>query len=204
MAGWARRIEGEIIPSGRLGKTILLMRQEIGVVGGIFPWNFPFFLIARKMAPALFMGNTIIVKPSIETLHNASIFAKIVANIGLLKGVFNIVFGYGSTTGRAIYDDRDVGLLSFTGSVDTGARIMAAITKNITKVNLELGGKAPAIVAYLSKERMRRLISVVANGSVDLRPLVTHTYQLDDIEKAYELFANQCDGVMKVAIKTGV
>ncbi len=138
MAGWARRIEGEIIPSGRLGKTILLMRQEIGVVGGIFPWNFPFFLIARKMAPALFMGNTIIVKPSIETPLNASIFAKIVANIGLLKGVFNIVFGYGSTTGQAIYDDRDVGLLSFTGSVDTGARIMAAITKNITKVNLEL------------------------------------------------------------------
>lgn len=150
------------------------------------------------------MGNTIIVKPSIETLHNASIFAKIVANIGLLKGVFNIVFGYGSTTGRAICDDRDVGLLSFTCSVDTGARIMAAITKNITKVNLELGGKAPAIVAYLSKERMRRLMSVVANGSVDLRPLVTHTYQLDDIEKAYELFANQRDGVMKVAIKTGV
>ena len=64
--------------------------------------------------------------------------------------------------------------------------------------------KAPAIVAYLSKERMRRLMSVVANGSVDLRPLVTHTYQLDDIEKAYELFANQRDGVMKVAIKTGV
>lgn len=147
MAGWARRIEGEIIPSDRPGETILLMRQAIGVVGGILPWNFPFFLIARKMAPALLMGNTIIVKPSVETPLNASIFAKIVANTGLPKGVFNIVFGRGSTTGQAICDNRDVGLLSFTGSVDTGARIMAAAAKNITKVNLELGGKAPAIVA---------------------------------------------------------
>lgn len=147
MAGWARRIEGEIIPSDRPGETILLMRQAIGVVGGILPWNFPFFLIARKMAPALLVGNTIVVKPSVETPLNAAIFAKIVAKTDLPKGVFNMVFGRGSTTGQAICDNPDVGLLSFTGSVETGARIMAAAAKNITKVNLELGGKAPAIVA---------------------------------------------------------
>ncbi|MBI0163305.1 aldehyde dehydrogenase [Bartonella sp. M0283] len=147
MAGWARRIEGEIIPSDRPGETILLMRQAIGVVGGILPWNFPFFLIARKMAPALLVGNTIVIKPSVETPLNASIFAKIVANTDLPKGVFNMVFGRGSTTGQNICENPDVGLVSFTGSVDTGVRIMSAAAKNITKVNLELGGKAPAIVA---------------------------------------------------------
>ena len=136
MAGWARRIEGEIIPSDRPGETILLMRQAIGVVGGILPWNFPFFLIARKMAPALLVGNTIVIKPSVETPLNASIFAKIVANTDLPKGVFNMVFGRGSTTGQNICENPDVGLLSFTGSVDTGVHIMAAAAKNITKVNL--------------------------------------------------------------------
>ncbi len=147
MAGWARRIEGEIIPSDRPGETILLMRQAIGVVGGILPWNFPFFLIARKMAPALLVGNTIVIKPSVETPLNASIFAKIVADTDLPKGVFNMIFGRGSTTGQNICENPDVGLVSFTGSVDTGVRIMSAAAKNITKVNLELGGKAPAIVA---------------------------------------------------------
>lgn len=99
------------------------------------------------MAPALLVGNTIVIKPSVETPLNAAIFAKMVAKTDLPKGVFNMVFGRGSATGQTICDNPDVGLLSFTGSVETGAPIMAAAAKNITKVNLELGGKAPAIVA---------------------------------------------------------
>ncbi|MBB1499545.1 aldehyde dehydrogenase [Paracoccus sp. MC1862] len=146
MAEWARRIEGEILQSDRPGENIFLFRQPIGVVAGILPWNFPFFLIARKMAPALITGNTIVIKPSEETPNNAALFARLVTETGLPKGVFNIVYGRGGTTGRALTLHPDVRMVSFTGSVETGSKIMADAARNICKVNLELGGKAPAIV----------------------------------------------------------
>lgn len=145
MAEWARRIEGEVITSDRAGENIFLLRQPLGVVAGILPWNFPFFLIARKMAPALIMGNTIVIKPSEETPNNCYEFAKIVAESGLPAGVFNVVGGAGNV-GHQLTSDKRVNMISFTGSVDTGSRIMATAAQNITKVNLELGGKAPAIV----------------------------------------------------------
>ena len=145
MAEWARRIEGEIVTSDRPGEHILLFRKPIGVVAGILPWNFPFFLIARKLAPALVTGNTIVIKPSEETPLNAFDFAELVAETELPPGVFNLVCG-GRATGATLTEHKDVGLISFTGSVDTGARIMTACGKNLTRVNLELGGKAPAIV----------------------------------------------------------
>ena len=96
MAEWARRIEGEIIHSDRPGENIFLFRQPIGVIAGILPWNFPFFLIARKMAPALITGNTIVIKPSEETPNNAAMFAELVAETELPPGVFNIVYGRGA------------------------------------------------------------------------------------------------------------
>lgn len=146
MAEWARRIEGEVITSDRAGENIFLLRQPLGVVAGILPWNFPFLLIARKMAPALIMGNTIVIKPSEETPNNCYEFAKIVAESGLPAGVFNVVGGSGSSVGQQLISDKRVDLISFTGSVETGSQIMATAAKNITKLNLELGGKAPAIV----------------------------------------------------------
>ena len=146
MAEWARRIEGEIVTSDRPGENIFLFRQPIGVIGGILPWNFPFFLIARKMAPALVTGNTIVIKPSEETPNNAAKFVELLAQTDLPPGVFNLVYGRGATTGQALTGDPRIGMLSFTGSVETGSRIMAAAAAHITKVNLELGGKAPAIV----------------------------------------------------------
>jgi lactaldehyde dehydrogenase/glycolaldehyde dehydrogenase len=146
MAEWARRIEGEVISSDRPGENVFLYRKPIGVVAGILPWNFPFFLIARKAGPALVTGNTIVIKPSEETPMNALIFARLMAETDLPPGVINIVFGRGPTTGRALTTHPDVGLVSFTGSVATGAAIMRDAANNITKVNLELGGKAPAIV----------------------------------------------------------
>ncbi|WP_147579225.1 aldehyde dehydrogenase [Corynebacterium propinquum] len=146
MAGFARRIEGEVIPSDRPNESIFLTYQPIGVVGGILPWNFPFFLIVRKMAPALLTGNTIVIKPSDETPINAFEFAKLVDGIGLPKGVFNMVGGRGSVVGDALTRHKDVDMISMTGSVATGKKIMAAAAENLTRVNLELGGKAPAIV----------------------------------------------------------
>jgi lactaldehyde dehydrogenase/glycolaldehyde dehydrogenase len=146
MAEWARRIEGEILESDRAGETILLFRQPIGVVGGILPWNFPFFLIARKAAPALVTGNSIVIKPSEETPHNAVKFCEILIEVGVPKGLINVVHGRGPVAGHALVSSPRVGLISFTGSVNTGSAIMRAAADHITKVNLELGGKAPAIV----------------------------------------------------------
>ncbi len=145
MAEWARRIEGEIITSDRPGENIFLFRKPLGVVAGILPWNFPFFLIARKMAPALLTGNTIVIKPSEETPNNCFEFARLVAETDLPPGVFNVVCGDGQV-GAALSGHKGVDMISFTGSVDTGSRIMTAAATNITKLNLELGGKAPAIV----------------------------------------------------------
>ena len=145
MSEWARRIEGEIIQSDRPGETIYLHRRPIGVVAGILPWNFPFFLIARKMAPALVAGNTIVIKSSEETPLNAFDFTELLAECDLPKVVFNLVTG-GRETGASLASHKDVGLISFTGSVGTGMRIMEAASRNLARVNLELGGNAPAIV----------------------------------------------------------
>ena len=146
MAEWARRLEGEVLTSDRPKETMLLLRKPIGVVAGILPWNFPFFLIARKMAPALVTGNTIVIKPSEETPLNAFVFAELVAETDLPAGVFNLVGGRGAGAGSALVKHPDVDLVTFTGSVATGTRIMQMAAENLTRVNLELGGKAPAIV----------------------------------------------------------
>lgn len=146
MAGWARRYEGEIIPSDRPHENIFVFKKPIGVTTGILPWNFPFFLIARKAAPALLTGNTIVVKPSQLTPENAYVFAQIVDEVGLPKGVFNLVNGRGSVIGHELAANPKVGMVSLTGSVEAGIQTMAAASTNVTKVSLELGGKAPGIV----------------------------------------------------------
>ncbi len=146
MATFARQIEGEIIPSDRRGENIMLFKEPIGVVAGILPWNFPFFLIARKAGAALIAGCTIVLKPSQLTPENCTEFCKIVHETGLPAGVFNVVTGKGSLVGNAMASSPKVGIVSLTGSVGAGQKIMEAAAPNITKVSLELGGKAPAIV----------------------------------------------------------
>ena len=146
MAEWARRYEGEIVQSDRPNENILVFKKAIGVTTGILPWNFPFFLIARKAAPALVTGNTIVIKPSELTPNNAVIFAEIVDEVGLPAGVFNVVTGYGPVVGQELAANPKVGMVSLTGSVNAGIATMQAAANNVTKVSLELGGKAPAIV----------------------------------------------------------
>lgn len=146
MASFARHIEGEVIPSDRPNETIILTKRPIGVVAGILPWNFPFFLIARKAGAALIAGCTIVIKPSQLTPENCTEFAHVVEESGLPKGVINIVTGRGSVIGNEMAGSPKIGIVSVTGSVGAGESIMAAASKNITKVSLELGGKAPAIV----------------------------------------------------------
>lgn len=146
MATFARHIEGEIIPSDRPGEIIMLNKRPIGVVAGILPWNFPFFLIARKAGAALIAGCTIVIKPSQLTPENCTEFAKVIDEVGLPAGVINIVTGKGAVIGNEMAGSKKIDIVSVTGSVSAGEQIMKAASQNITKVSLELGGKAPAIV----------------------------------------------------------
>ena len=146
MATFARHIEGEIIQSDNRGETIYLSKKPIGVVAGILPWNFPFFLIARKAGAALIAGCSIVLKPSQLTPENCTEFCKVVDETGLPAGLFNVVTGKGSVVGDAMARSPKIDCVSVTGSVGAGESIMKAAADNITKVSLELGGKAPAIV----------------------------------------------------------
>lgn len=146
MAEWARRIEGEIVESDRPNENIFLYREPIGVVAGIIPWNYPVFVFMRKFAPALVAGDTVVIKPSSETPDIIYELTKIIASVGLPAGVANVIFGSGGVVGNALVKNRKIGFVSFTGSVETGEEIMKLAASNVTKVSLELGGKAPAIV----------------------------------------------------------
>ncbi|WP_066220361.1 aldehyde dehydrogenase [Formosa haliotis] len=145
-AGWARRIEGEIIQSDRAKEHIYLHKVPIGVAVGICPWNFPFFVMARKVAASLITGNTCVIKPSSEAPNTIMEFADFIQKIDLPKGVLNFVCGSGRTVGNALSKSPITGIISLTGSVGAGQQIITAAAENITKVSLELGGKAPAIV----------------------------------------------------------
>lgn len=145
-AGWARRIEGEIIQSDRRNEHIFLHKAPIGVAVGICPWNFPFFVMARKVAPSLVTGNTCVIKPSCIAPNTIMEFIKLIEKIELPAGVLNVVCGTGTVVGNALTKSPITGIVSLTGSVFAGQKIMEAASANITKVSLELGGKAPAIV----------------------------------------------------------
>src|SRR6478735_4800036 len=112
MAGSARTYEGEILQSDRPNENIMIFKEPIGVVAGLLPWNFPFFLVARKAAPALVTGNTIVIKPSSDTPNNAMEFAKLVEKVGTPKGVFNIVTGPNSNIGNELASNEKIGLVS--------------------------------------------------------------------------------------------
>ena len=147
MSEWARRIEGEVVPSDRANENIFVYKKPIGVVGGIVPWNFPMFILARKVATSLVTGCTIVLKPSQQTPNTAIEFTKLIDSMDEIPdGVYNLVTGTGSEIGNALASHENVHMISMTGSVQAGTKVMEAAAQNITKVNLELGGKAPAIV----------------------------------------------------------
>lgn len=133
-AGWAQLMDTE-----------LSAYKEIGVIGQIIPWNFPLLMLAWKIAPALAMGNTVVLKPAEYTSHTALLFAEICQNIGLPKGVLNVVTGAGAT-GAALVKHPNVQKIAFTGSTEVGRIIRRAIAGSGKKLSLELGGKSPFIV----------------------------------------------------------
>jgi len=122
------------------------LRQPLGVVGCISPWNLPLYLFSWKIAPALATGNTVVAKPSEVTPMTAFLLSEICIEAGLPKGVLNIVHGLGHKAGAAIVDDQDVKAISFTGGTITGAAIAAQAAPKFKKLSLELGGKNPNII----------------------------------------------------------
>jgi lactaldehyde dehydrogenase/glycolaldehyde dehydrogenase len=145
-AEWDRRLEGEILPGDSAGETIHLLRVPLGVVAAICPWNFPLAVLCRKLAPALVTGNTVVIKPSeISPLSTIAFVQLLDEHLDLPPGVVNLVTG-ARETGRALVDDPQTSLVSFTGHRDTGKEVMARAASRLTRVSLELGGKAPAIV----------------------------------------------------------
>src|SRR5881275_340544 len=144
-AGWATKIEGETIPvPGQMFNYTL--REPLGVCGQIIPWNFPLMMAAWKLAPALAAGNTIVLKPAEQTPVTAMELGKLIQEAGFPDGVVNIVPGYGETAGAALASHEGVDKIAFTGSTEVGKLIAKAAAENLTKVSLELGGKAPNIV----------------------------------------------------------
>ncbi|MGI8566702.1 MAG: aldehyde dehydrogenase family protein, partial [Pyrinomonadaceae bacterium] len=144
-AGYATKIEGETIPvPGQMFNYTL--REPLGVCGQIIPWNFPLLMAAWKLAPALAAGNTIVLKPAEQTPVNAMELGKLIQEAGFPDGVVNIVPGYGETAGAALASHPGIDKIAFTGSTEVGKIVAREAAQNLTKVSLELGGKAPNIV----------------------------------------------------------
>jgi aldehyde dehydrogenase (NAD+) len=144
-AGWATKIHGETLQIRENAFTFTL-RQPVGVVGAIVPWNFPFLLSSWKIAPALAAGNTVVLKPASLTPLTALKFAELCAEAGLPEGVFNVVTGPGGRAGMALVRDGRVDKIAFTGSTAVGKEIMREGAGTLKRLSLELGGKSPNIV----------------------------------------------------------
>ena len=148
MAGWATKIEGSTIPISVSGAKFFAytLREPVGVVGQIIPWNFPLLMAAWKLGPALAAGCTVVVKPAEQTPLTALRLGELIMQAGFPAGVVNIVPGFGEMAGAALASHPDVDKIAFTGSTEVGKLIVQAAAGNLKKVSLELGGKSPNIV----------------------------------------------------------
>lgn len=151
MAGWATKIEGNTIPisvpyAPGAQFHAFTVREPIGVVGQIIPWNFPLLMAAWKLGPALAAGNCVVLKPAEQTPLSALRLGELLLEAGIPEGVVNIVTGFGETAGAALAAHDDVDKVAFTGSTEVGKLILQAAAGNLKKVSLELGGKSPNIV----------------------------------------------------------
>ncbi len=142
----ARRIYGDVIPGYQQDRRILVLKQPVGVVAAITPWNFPSAMIARKIGPALAAGCTVVAKPALETPYSALALAELAARAGLPPGVFNVITGRGAEIGGELTGNPLVRKLTFTGSTETGKLLIAQCASTVKKTSMELGGNAPFIV----------------------------------------------------------
>jgi aldehyde dehydrogenase (NAD+) len=146
MGGEGRRLFGHSVPVELPNKSGVAMRDPIGVVACITPWNFPIAIPTWKMFPALVAGNTIVFKPAEDTPLSALRLVELLYEAGLPAGVVNIVFGRGKPTGEALIQHPGVNVISFTGSTETGRHVAVEAAKLLKRVSLEMGGKNAVIV----------------------------------------------------------
>ena len=146
VAGEGRRAEGETVPSALPDKMCLTIRQPLGVVGIITPWNFPLAIPAWKTLPALLAGNTVVLKPASDTPLSAAHLVEILAEAGLPAGVLNFVTGPGGVLGDALVTDPRIAMISLTGSTEVGKRVAELCGRDLRRCSLELGGKNAVIV----------------------------------------------------------
>jgi phenylacetaldehyde dehydrogenase len=146
MAGWATKLEGATIPISVPGHVAWTLREPVGVVAQIIPWNFPLLMAAWKLGPALASGCTVVLKPAEQTPLSALRLAELVCEAGYPPGVVNVVPGFGETAGAALAAHPGVDKVAFTGSTEVGKLIVQAAAGNLKKVSLELGGKSPNVV----------------------------------------------------------
>ncbi len=146
-AGWVDKLAGQTLPAYQGGDhMVMTLREPVGVVGAVIPWNAPLMLAAQKLAPALAAGCTVVVKPSEYATFAVLRLVRLIEEAGLPAGVLNVVTGPGEPTGDALINHPMVDKLSFTGSRAVGRRIMTAAAATFKRVTLELGGKSPAVV----------------------------------------------------------
>src|SRR6266568_5019912 len=145
-AEYARRIQGDVLPSDNPGQSIMILKLPLGVVASITPWNFPSATVARKLAPALITGNTVVTKPSSNTPLSTVDLVRLADEAGLPKGVLNMVTGSGELVGDELVSNKITSLVTMTGSTEAGQKIMERASGHVAKLVLELGGKAPFIV----------------------------------------------------------
>ena len=144
-AGWADKLHGEVVPV-KGPQLVYTLREPVGVVGAIVPWNFPLLLAAWKVAPALACGNTVVLKPASQTPLTALVLGECALEVGFPPGVLNVVTGPGPTVGRWMVEHPGIDKIAFTGDTRTGREIMRGSAETLKRLTLELGGKSPNIV----------------------------------------------------------
>lgn len=145
-AGMADKIQGDVIPINKADTLNYTVREPVGVVGVIVPWNSPLYMMSGTVAPCLAVGNTVVIKPSEHTSASALAFAELVVEAGFPAGVVNVVTGYGHTAGDALAKHPDVAKIAFTGGTETGRRVAANAASHLVPATMELGGKSPHVV----------------------------------------------------------
>ncbi|MEH7525805.1 NAD-dependent succinate-semialdehyde dehydrogenase [Bacillus sp. JJ1503] len=199
-----KRVYGDTIPANAPNKRFTAIKQPVGVVGAITPWNFPLSMGARKLGPALAVGCTVVLKPSKEAPLSSVELCKIFSDVGLPEGVINLVIGDSAPIAEALMESSDVKKISFTGSTEVGKKLIRQSADTVKRVSMELGGHAPFIVFEDAD------IKLAVKGAVSSKYASTgqqcvcanRIYVHDSI---YEKFANQLnEEVSKLTIGNGL
>ncbi len=198
-AGAARRLEGQSASEYSSAHTSIIRREPVGVVGSIAPWNYPFMMAAWKVGPALAAGNTVVIKPALETPLSTLELARAAEQAGLPPGVLNVITG-GDAVGEAIVAHPDVNMVSLTGATETGAKVMASASRAVKRVHLELGGKAPFIV-YADADSEAAIQGAVVGGFINTGQDCTAATRIYVERPAYDRFLSGfTDAVRKIRL----